>query len=329
MTYPYCGTVSFFDGVMDYYCDSLSGSDIQSVDTTYSGETDGRTFTPVVVTLDSDTNTDTGVDTDTDTNTGSRTATSDDEDADSATTDPTDASTPTGTNESDVASSSSGAGAPSPSGGSSTNTGAIVGGVVGGVGGIALIALVAFLLIRRNKKKNLQQQQQQQQQLQQPPQQPGGYPPMQQQQPLGPQGSAPGHQSVYNPGYPPQQQQQYGMQPPQQGALPPGYYHQDPNKPGGFVAMAPAAAGVPDRNDSTSPVSQVGGGDNRASMQPSSPTSTVHSSYPPSQYGQPPQQQSYPSGVPPTVHEAGSNVVGHNNWNDNHHGQFHELPGRD
>ncbi len=155
-----------------------------------------------------------------------------------------------------------------------------------------------------------------------------------QQQALGPQGPAPGHQSVYNPAYPPtqqqQQQQQYGMQPNQQqvlpqGAYPPGYY-QEQNKPGGFVTMAPTL--VPDRNDSTSPVSQTG--DNRMSMQPSSPTSTVHSSHPPSQYGQQlpqqqQQQQGYPSGVPPTVHEAGSNVVGQTTYHDNHRGQFHEL----
>ena len=153
---------------------------------------------------------------------------------------------------------------------------------------------------------------------------------MQQQGP----GPHPGHQSVYNPAYgPPPQQQQYGGQPnqPVSPQYPPGYY-QDQNKPPGFVSMAavPAAgAQVPDRNDSTSPVSQSQ--DNRVSMQPSSPTSTVHSNYPPNQYGQPQppqqqqQQQGHPSGVPPTVHEASSNVVGQNNWNDNHHGQYHEL----
>ncbi|KAK7752344.1 hypothetical protein SLS62_005680 [Diatrype stigma] len=332
--YPYCGTVSFFDGVVDYYCDSLSNSVIQSAETTYDGETDGRTFTPVEVTLDTDTATGSDADASTaTTRTRARTTNTDDED--SASAGPTDTSAATGSDDSDADSSSSGIPAPAgASGGSSTNTGAIVGGVVGGVGGIALIALLAFFLIRRSKKnKNLQQQQQQQQ----PSQQPGGYPPMQQQQAPGPQGQgpAPGHQSVYNPAYPPQQQQPYGMQQPQ-GALPPGYY-QDQSKPGGFVTMAPAPAMVPDRNDSTSPVSQMG--DNRASLQqqPSSPTSTVHSNFPPSQYGNQPQpqpqqqqqQQSYSSGVPPTVHEAGSNVVGHNNWNDNHHGQFHELPTRE
>ena len=152
------------------------------------------------------------------------------------------------------------------------------------------------------------------------------------QQAPGPQGPHPGHQSVYNPAYaqpPPQQQQQYGVPPnqPVSPQYPPGYY-QDQNKPPGFVAMA----AVPDRNDSTSPVSQSQDTNNRVSMQPSSPTSTVHSNHPPSQYGPPqpqqgqqPQQQGYPSGVPPTVHEASSNVVGQNNWNDNHHGQYHEL----
>ncbi|RYO78979.1 hypothetical protein DL766_000626 [Monosporascus sp. MC13-8B] len=183
-----------------------------------------------------------------------------------------------------------------------SNTGAIVGGVVGGVGGIALISLVSFFLIRRHNNKT-------------PPQQP---PQMMQQ--FGPQGSPPGHGSTYNPVHP-------SPQYPPQGAYPPGGYYHDPSKPGGFVNMAPA--GDPDRQSSASPTlhgSQLGA-DNRASMQqhPTSPTSTVYSSSAQNQYGPPQQQGGYASGVPPTVHEAGSNVIGQPGYNDNHHGQFHEL----
>jgi hypothetical protein len=39
------------------------------------------------------------------------------------------------------------------SSGSKSNTGAIVGGVVGGIGGIAVIAVVAWLLLRRRKQQ--------------------------------------------------------------------------------------------------------------------------------------------------------------------------------
>ncbi|RYP44297.1 hypothetical protein DL768_009230 [Monosporascus sp. mg162] len=110
--------------------------------------------------------------------------------------------------------------------------------------------------------------------------------------------------------------QQYA---PQQGTYPLSYY-QDQNKPAGVVNMG----AVPGRNQSTSPGSQDN--DNRDAMPPTSPTLTVHSSHPPSQYGT--QQQHYASGFPPTVHEAGSNVTGQPSYLDNHHGQLHELSGQ-
>ncbi|RYP51756.1 hypothetical protein DL768_002979 [Monosporascus sp. mg162] len=302
--YPYCGTISFPGGIMDYYCDSLDSSVVRLAETTYSGQTDGRTFTPIVVTA-TDSATDlipTSIPYGGD---DPETETTDDSTPTGTTSDPstTDSSPSTGTT-SDVTP------PPGPAGGS-TNTGAIVGGVVGGVVGIALIALLAFFLIRRNKNRNPQQLS---------PQQPG-YPPMQQQQQqqqpgFEPMGPPPGHTSMYNAGYPPSQQQY----PPQHG------YYQDQNKPPGLVNTAV----VPDRNQSTSPASPPGPqvGDNMSSMHPASPTSTVHSNYPPSYHGAPPQQQQhhYPSGVPPTVHEAHSNVVGQPGYHDNHHGQFHELP---
>ncbi|RYP09721.1 hypothetical protein DL764_001147 [Monosporascus ibericus] len=304
--YPYCGTISFFDGIMDYYCDSLSGSVIQQAETTYSGQTDGRTFTPIEVTT---TDPVTGPSLPSSGDSGGFTPTGNTDGPNPTDPNPTDPN-PTDPSPIDPSPIDPSPTDPAPGATSgSTNIGAIVGGVVGGVVGIALIALLAFFLIRRNNKKKTQQH---------PPQQPG-YPPMQQQQQPGLEhmGPPPGHGSVYNPSYPPPQQQF----PPQQGTYPPGYY-QDQNKPAGFVNMAT----VPDRNQSTSPGSQVG--DNVSNMQPASPTSTVHSAYPPSHHGAPPQQQQhhYPSGVPPTVHEAHSNVVGQPGSHDNHRGQFHELP---
>ncbi|RYP80089.1 hypothetical protein DL770_006372 [Monosporascus sp. CRB-9-2] len=292
--YPYCGTISFSGGITDYYCDGLSGSIVQQAETTFSGQTDGRTFTAITFSTDAATG---PMPTSDWPSWGSvPTSTAIDPTSTSITVDPSPTDpVPTGT-PSDVT-------PPPNTPGGSTNTGAIVGGAVGGVAGIALIALLAFFLIRRNKNRNPQQY---------PPQQPG-YPPMQQQQ-------QPGHEPMYNAGYPPSQQQY----PPQQGAYPSGYY-QDQNKPASFVNMA----AVPDRNQSTSPASPPGSqvGDNM-NMQPTSPTSTVHSNYPASHHGAPPQQQQhhYPSGVPPTVHEAHSNVVGQPGYHDNHHGQFHELP---
>ncbi|RYP80232.1 hypothetical protein DL770_006305 [Monosporascus sp. CRB-9-2] len=108
--------------------------------------------------------------------------------------------------------------------------------------------------------------------------------------------------------------QQYA---PQQGTYPSSYY-QDQNEPASVVNMG----AVPGRNQSTSPGSQAK--DNRDIMPPTSPTLAVHSNHPPSQHGA--QQQHHASGVPPTVHEAGSNVIGQPGYLDNHHGQLHELP---
>ncbi|KAI1381542.1 hypothetical protein F4677DRAFT_128991 [Hypoxylon crocopeplum] len=292
---PYCGTVTFFDGIVDYYCDTLSFSTPQQLYTTYSGESDGRTFTPVVVTLSDgtsapDSTPDSTPDVDSSSSRPSGTSpvnpTSPSPDSDNDSDNDNDSSNNNNNNNNSGNNSKS-----------TTNVGAIAGGVVGGVAGLALIGLAIFFLVRHNKKKSATAAAAN---TTLPPTDP-----MQQAPGAG------GPQGPYNPHY----SQQYSPQsppgyPPQQG----GYYA-DQNKPGAFAAVAPAQ--LPDRNDSTSPMSSQFT-DNRQSLQPTSPTSTINSNWQQ-------QQQQAPPNVPPTVHEAGGNVVGERDYNANHHGQLHEL----
>ncbi|KAI1408165.1 hypothetical protein F5Y13DRAFT_113688 [Hypoxylon sp. FL1857] len=278
---PFCGTVTFFDGIVDYYCDTLSASTPQQLYTTYDGETDGRAFTPVVVTLDETTS------------------------HPHTTTTPID-------NDSDSTSTSSSTNPPIPTSPannegskSSTPVGPIVGGVVGGVGGIALIGLGIFFLIRHNnnKKKDAAAAQPNPQVAQVPgvPPAAGGY----------------GQQPPYDPHF----SQQYPNQPGSPPGYPPQVYYPDASKPGGFATVGP----VPDRNNSTSPVSTQYADNRPPSMQPTSPTSTINSNWQQGVAGYPAQQHSPQPNVPPTVHEAGGNVVGERDYNANHHGQLHEL----
>ncbi|KAI0602268.1 hypothetical protein F4775DRAFT_231062 [Biscogniauxia sp. FL1348] len=289
INYPYCGTVTFFDGIMDYYCDTLSYSTPQQLYTTYDGETDGRTFTPVVVTLSDSTS-------------GTN--------SDILATDG--AATSTGHSSSSTSGSSSN-NSNSGSSSSSPNVGAIVGGVVGGVALLALLALGIFFIVRHNKKKKNNNSGP-----------PAAQHPEVQQNP-GTNGPAPGAGGYAQPPYNQQQQS------PPQGYPQQGYFPPADQKPAGFVAMAPASP--PDRHDSTSPVSQFSDPSHQSmpyppqqQPPPTSPTSTINS------WQQQQQQQHYQTTappqvgtIPPTVHEAGGNVVGERDYNANHHGQFHEL----
>ncbi|KAI1449538.1 hypothetical protein F5Y02DRAFT_371983 [Annulohypoxylon stygium] len=286
---PYCGTVTFFSGISDYFCDTESVSTPWQLYTTYSGET-GRTFTPVVVTLDDDSTSTTRASSVTQGaagSSGTSTASSDSDDSSS--------------------SSSSSSSNNNSSSKSSTPVGAIVGGVVGGVAGLALIGLGIFFLVRHlNQKKKADAAG-------------GGGGTAPQMQQGGPPGAPAA--GAYNAHY----SQQYPSQP----GSPPGYppqtaYYPDPSKPGGFVAVP---VEVPDRNSSTSPVSQLDSVNRPASMQPppTSPTSTINSNWQQQQTGYPVQQPSPQPNVPPTVHEAGGNVVGERDYNANHHGQLHEM----
>ena len=48
---PYCGTVTFFSGIQDYYCMATPYSSVESIYTTWVGQNDGRRFTPLVETV--------------------------------------------------------------------------------------------------------------------------------------------------------------------------------------------------------------------------------------------------------------------------------------
>ncbi|KAI1294046.1 hypothetical protein F5Y03DRAFT_326703 [Xylaria venustula] len=302
---PYCNTITFFSGIEDFLCASLDISTPQQLYTTYIGETDGRSFQEFTVTSTASA---TG-------GSGSNSASDDGSFVlsftESASPSNTDTPTGNGGSGSNGGNGTNNGGSDNGNGNddndspsqkkSSTPVGPIVGGVVGGVGGLALIGLGIFLIVRHTNKKKAAA---------------GDAPPMQQTAAAGgapqpPPGGAPGYpQQSYN-GAP-----AYDQPPYQQHPTPPqAYYPPGEQKPGGFVSLAPT--GVPDRNDSTSPVSQFS--DARHSVQPQSPTSTLSSNW-----GPQPGQQGV-ANVPPTVHEAGGNVVGERDYNSNHHGQFHEL----
>ncbi|KAI1428857.1 hypothetical protein F5Y12DRAFT_710804 [Xylaria sp. FL1777] len=306
-TAPYCNTITFFSGIEDFLCASLEISTPQQLYTTYIGETDGRSFQ--VFTLSS---AEFGSSA---TKDGSLTLPLSSSSSSAASSN---TNSPTGNGGSGGSGSGSGSGSNgggnnnnnnnnddngnsgnnSSSQKSSTPIAPIVGGVVGGVGGLALIGLGIFLIVRHNNKKKR-----------------AAVNPAPQMQEAGGAGGV-AHQQPGPPGYPPQTYN--GASPYPQNPTPPqAYYPPGEQKPAGFVNLTPT--GMPDRNDSTSPVSQLS--DTRLSVQPQSPTSTLSSNWGP--------QPGHPGtpNVPPTVHEAGGNVVGERDYNSNHHGQFHEMQG--
>ena len=269
--------------------------------TTYSGETDGRSFRELVLTGSSSiplTTPSSSTETSTTTSSSSSSSTS-----------------------SIIASTTTAAS--SGGGGSSTPVGAIVGGVVGGLAVLGLLLFGIFFVLRSNKKK-----------AQQPPAQPQqpSYPPMAQQPPPPsnhasyyggqPDPSKMGQQVPYVQNYvspTPPSAPQFGTSPNQ---YPQGYQggyfvpgqegmQQQGQYPPGVV---PGLASDPTGN--TSPLSDG----HRISQLPSSPVSTAPSyqQFYPGQTGLQHAQQS-------PVYEAGGNVVGASDYNANHRGQMHEM----
>ncbi|KAH6657685.1 hypothetical protein BKA67DRAFT_195378 [Truncatella angustata] len=293
---PYCGTVRFLNSITDYFCHSLSYSTVMDVLTTYSGETDSRSYSELVITLtDSSSSRITSARA---SGSATRSASSGTATSDTGSLGGSSSDSSGGSSSSSGSSSSGGSG-----GGSSAPIGAIVGGVVGGVAVLALIGLGIWLISRRNRRNKAAAASA------------AGYPPAQQYPTPGapspgPGAAAAGHQSVYNPPYP---QQQYpspqGYQQPQ-GA---GYF---PNQEKPVEPYAVGHAPV----QPSSPMSQAT--DPRYSLQPSSPTSTMNS-FQPQHTGNTYQTQS--PNVPSTVYEAGGDAVGTQGPNANHRGQFHEL----
>ncbi|KAK1254398.1 hypothetical protein MKX08_008393 [Trichoderma sp. CBMAI-0020] len=129
---PYCNTISFQGDIMDVFCNNVNITGIQTALTTYRGES-SRTFRPLTLTDNE------------------ATTTSDD----STSTSPTPSSSSAsgtgggGSGGDNNGSSGDNDNGSKNSGGSKSNTGAIVGGVVGGVGGLALIGLAVFFFLRR------------------------------------------------------------------------------------------------------------------------------------------------------------------------------------
>lgn len=122
---PYCNTISFPGDIMDVFCNNAQITEVQAALTTYRGES-SRRFSPLTLTSNSPESTA----------------------ANEFTSSSTDSS-PSSTSETAPATTT-----PAPSsggGGGGSNTGAIVGGVVGGVGGLGLIGLAAFFFLRRKK----------------------------------------------------------------------------------------------------------------------------------------------------------------------------------
>ncbi|KAF7551955.1 hypothetical protein G7046_g7569 [Stylonectria norvegica] len=124
----FCNTIAFQGGINDYWCNSVNISTAQSATTTYRGG-DAREFTPLALTGTDSTDL-------TIVTSGSSTV-------------PGPSATVTETSASATSTSDNNGG-----GSKKSNTGPIVGGVVGGVGGLALIGAAVFLFLRNKKKKD-------------------------------------------------------------------------------------------------------------------------------------------------------------------------------
>ncbi|KAH7155300.1 hypothetical protein B0J13DRAFT_222817 [Dactylonectria estremocensis] len=263
---PYCNTISFDNGVSDYWCNTLDKSTAQMATTTFSGG-DARVYT----TLD-------------ETSTIVSSSSSSETTESSSSTVPSD-STSTGPSASASTSSGSDGG-----GGSSTPIGPIVGGVVGGVGALALAGAAIFFCLRSKKKKEAAA-------APATNTTPPAYqaPNMQQQPGVGPNG------------YNPVPQGQTGYYDPKQA-------YATPNQQYNQAAFYPAhnQPGSPDFNQ-TNPSSPGTFVDPRMAQSSTSPS--------PSYNQQIPGQQGYQPGYQPqqaVIHEAPANAVGSNGRGDTH-----------
>ncbi|CAK7198752.1 hypothetical protein SEUCBS139899_001416 [Sporothrix eucalyptigena] len=313
---PYCNSVSINGGaslkVYGYFCNDVAISTMQAILTTYSGETDGRSFSASVLettSLDSTAaQTETFGGGDSSTSTTSPKSTAINTAGGSSTTTPT---SPTTT----------------PPAKKSTNTGAIAGGVVGGVAGLALIGAGIFFLLRHQRKNSAMTPA-----AGAPGAGPGGAP-LAGAAVGGVAGAAvagsPGMSQVNTP--PPQpyyadpsKTPEYayaGQVSPQPGQQP--YFQGQPQPyPPQQPYYAAGVAPSPDRTDSTSPLpgqdyrmSSISAAGSSPYTGPISPQSTGTTAAMGAVPGQPQ--------VPATIHEAGGNAIG--TANDNHHGEMHEL----
>ncbi|CAK7208700.1 hypothetical protein SBRCBS47491_000180 [Sporothrix bragantina] len=332
---PYCNSVSINGGaslkVYGYFCNDVAISTMQAILTTYSGETDGRSFSASLLndgSLDS---------------TAAQTETFGGDGSGSTTTSAHTTSSTSGgggSNGNTTPTPTPPTPTPTPAPKKSTNTGAIAGGVVGGVAGLALIGAAIFFILRHQRKNSAMT-----------PAAgapgaagaaPGGAPG------VGPGGAplagaavagaaaagSPGMSQVNTP--PPQPYYADPSKTPEyayagQGSPQPGqqpYYQGQPQPypPQQPYYAAAAVAPSPDRTDSTSPLpagssmhdyrlSSVSAAGSSPYAGAISPQTTGHTSAMGVMPGQ--------AQVPPTIHEAGGNAIGV--ANENHHGEMHEL----
>ncbi|KAI5462221.1 hypothetical protein BGZ63DRAFT_423508 [Mariannaea sp. PMI_226] len=187
-TAPYCNTISFADGVTDYWCNNLAISKAQLISTTYSGG-DQRKYTANATATTESTTSSEGSSSQTQSTVtvhGSSASSSSDSDNDSDNNN--------NNNNNDH---------------KKSNVGPIVGGVVGGIGGLALIAGAVWFFLRSKKKKEAAAAAAATTTTTPPAYQP---PPMQQQPGTGPGGYNPvpqGQTGYYDPKNPYPQQAQY------------------------------------------------------------------------------------------------------------------------
>jgi len=294
---PYCNTASFPGSIFDYWCNDVAISTPQAADTTFKGQSNPGTFLPLVL---GDSTTSGGL--------GFTINTSDKE---SSTAPPPDVDSDGDNDDGDGNNGGGGGGGKK----KKSNTGAIAGGVVGGVAAIGLIGAGAFLLMRKKNKQDASTNNV-------PPtaaNTASTFPPnspMAQSAYGPPGGVTPQHGSVYDPNYAQQMQQgQYGTQPP-------GAMYGQKQEYGGYYGQQQGMMAPPiERNDSTSPMSDANRLSNVTGAPLQSPTPSQTSNFTNQNYapGQPyPQQQQYQQ-TQPTIHEAGGAQV------DHHRGQMHEL----
>lgn len=271
---PYCNTVSFANDIYDFWCNSIDIRTAEEVLTTYLGQTNHR-FATLPLSGEA-----------TFSATGTSSARGPSVSGASSRTQagaPEESGSSNGSNGNSNNSYSGQNG-----GGSSTPIGAIIGGVVGGIGALAIAGLIIWLVLRNKKKKKKQAAATGANQ--QPPH--VAYAPVQ--QGLGPQDPNQPNAGLYDPKYvvagqpyPPQNQQfpsQDQQYPPHNQHYPSGgYYHQ-----GNVSPTAPTSSTSPTMSN-LAPFS-----DPRVSqMTATSPTPSQHA------YAQPGYQQGGP-----VIHEA-------------------------
>jgi len=207
---PYCNTISFSDNIYDYWCNNVEINTAQEAFTTYDGQEDHEFRTIPVSELRT---TLTTTDDEETSNAPGPTVSS----VPTSETTATDGSEETGNSDNNNDDNSN------DDGGSDTPVGAIVGGVVGGVGAIGIAGLAFWFFLRRKKNKNAGDGGNQASPgTAYAPVDQGGAPPQGQYDMSQQQQFNNGTNSYYDPKFvaagavPYQQQQQYGQYPPQQ-----------------------------------------------------------------------------------------------------------------